>query len=406
MKRKVKLTKGEIVLPPSVAANPRNRAILEAMNAEGLMARNAGGVVAYRAQGGMVGYLNQGGMMPQYHNEGDVVAATPGAEVPEEVKEGGFKEWASNNKQGIGNVGAALVAIGQNDFTGASDALRISDKDAKDKKLTDAEKKANSDKEVSELAREALTLTGAASVAGDLINGFVKLDADEEKSLDEKFGDLIGATVNVAAGAFDATRRVRDEARRRIVSANEPESYKAFVRLTLLANQMVLPVLASGALGVNPTDADVELAKQSQFDIAQPSSTWNSQLNDLIVRNGGVAETVAEISVAKGTETIVDGVNNGTVEVKVPVIETTTVQPGDDGDAGDETVVIEDEEVVPGSTPETAIVLSERPLSKKDVLGLLKKYDDDIYITVTIDGWFENKLVTDTVINVREYLEE
>ena len=54
----VKLTKGEIVLPPRVAQQYRDR--LEAMNAEGLQARAMGGVVNYKKHGGMVHGYQEG----------------------------------------------------------------------------------------------------------------------------------------------------------------------------------------------------------------------------------------------------------------------------------------------------------------------------------------------------------
>ena len=50
----VKLTRNEITIPPQVAQ--MNRARLEEMNRQGLLARNAGGVVAYKNQGGPVDY--------------------------------------------------------------------------------------------------------------------------------------------------------------------------------------------------------------------------------------------------------------------------------------------------------------------------------------------------------------
>lgn len=56
-KHPVKLTRGEIVLPPRVAQQYRQK--LEAMNRMGLQARNMGGVIQYRqAGGGIFGNLS------------------------------------------------------------------------------------------------------------------------------------------------------------------------------------------------------------------------------------------------------------------------------------------------------------------------------------------------------------
>ena len=93
---------------------------------------------------------------------------------------------------------------------------------------------------------------------------------------------------NVLAGGLSQTDRIRAEARDRYAYKTHPQSYSAYTRLAAIANKMVFPILATGALGVNPTDADVELAKSSQFNVTAPSTTWAAQLNALIERNGGV----------------------------------------------------------------------------------------------------------------------
>ena len=103
----VKLAPGEIVLPPRVAAQHRER--LEQMNREGLLARNMGGVVNYRKHGGMV----------RGYQEGGEVAPLPGAVPPNTQKFLG----ADVPVGAVGNLGASLVAIGQHDFKGASEAL-------------------------------------------------------------------------------------------------------------------------------------------------------------------------------------------------------------------------------------------------------------------------------------------
>lgn len=99
-KVKAKLSKGEIVLNPATTQQYRKR--LEEMNKEGMIARNMGGVAAYRANGGAVSYNADGG---------------------EPVVKPTFMEQVKANPGAIDNLGASLVSIGQRDFKGASEAL-------------------------------------------------------------------------------------------------------------------------------------------------------------------------------------------------------------------------------------------------------------------------------------------
>ena len=80
---------------------------------------------------------------------------------------------------------------------------------------------------------------------------------------------------------------------------------------------MVFPILASGALGVNPTDADVELARQAMFDIKSASDSWIPQLNALIQRKGGTVDLAEPNPAAtgaaeghEGSDTPADGGTN------------------------------------------------------------------------------------------------
>ena len=94
-----------------------------------------------------------------------------------------------------------------------------------------------------------------------------------------------------ALGGFNsATRAIRDDFLSRAAQSTYPQSYQAYTQLRAVANQMVFPILASGALGVNPTDADVELARQAMFDISSASDSWIPQLNALIQRKGGTVD--------------------------------------------------------------------------------------------------------------------
>ena len=335
----VKLTQKEIVLPPGVTA--KNRARLEEMNKEGLLARNAGGVAAYRANGGAV--------------------APP--------KPSGLGQYLTDNSNAVGKLGRSLVAIGQRDFAGASDALTPEkvDKDSSDQS---AKQKAlrESDKQVVILAQEARGLLTAASSAGDLINGFVQLSEEEEKSIGDKVTGFASSLAQTAAGAFDQTRKIREEARARVVSAKDPEGYKAYTRLKLLANQIVLPILASGALGVNPTDADVKLAKEAQFDVAAPSNTWDAQLVDLINRSGGTATVVKQLAAKTNNEKTVEAVASGSAQVNTTAAESaqenTVAEPAS-----------EPSPVAPVEIPRTVqTILKKKIISKKLKLRALQEW--------------------------------
>lgn len=151
-----------------------------------------------------------------------------------------------------------------------------------------------------QLAYEAKDLINKASIAGDFVNGYVELSEEQKATVDGaesgalgRLGDLFKTGIQTAAGAFDQTRRVRQEALERLASTAYPESYQAYIQLKNVANRMVFPILESGALGVNPTDADVELARKSTFDVTSPSNTWDAQLDTIIKNNGGSPKTAA-----------------------------------------------------------------------------------------------------------------
>ena len=348
MRIKAKLTPNEIVIPPHVVAN--NREMIDAYNRIGLLARNLGGMA----------YMRDGG--EAWDRQVFI------RKLLEEVKPGSLDERILLDKLGIdpvtykqvggeveeptpfykddrlGQLGQSLVALGQRDFKGASAALvPVAGKEGEDSDLSNKAKALEAaNEEVVELAQRALTLVPAAASAGDLINGFASFDKDTEAKLtsevDQKVKGFLTGLVQTVAGAFDQTRRVREEARARIVSSQDPEGYRNYVRLRQLANALVLPVVSSGALGVNPTDKDVELAKQAQFDITSPSNTWTSQLTDLINRSGGVAEAVAAIAEQTGNTETVAAVQAGITNVNTEVVTNDTIDVSggstDDGDTG------------------------------------------------------------------------
>ena len=144
-----------------------------------------------------------------------------------------------------------------------------------------------------EIIDRAMQLTDAAATAGDIVNGHVDPDdetAAELKAAEEEQSGLISSLIRVGGAYSEGLRNVREEILTKYAARIVPDSYRAYVRLKGLANQMVFPILESGALGVNPTDADVELARQAQFDISAPSNTWNAQLAGLRARTLGDPE--------------------------------------------------------------------------------------------------------------------
>ena len=107
----VKLTRGEIVLPPRVAQQYRQR--LEEMNREGLLARNMGGVAAYK-HGGMVHGYQEGGEVNPF--------------VQQQNQDRLAHDAQEERRARSSRYGAGLVHIGSNDFIGASNALAYNER--------------------------------------------------------------------------------------------------------------------------------------------------------------------------------------------------------------------------------------------------------------------------------------
>ena len=326
-----KLAPGEFVM--NKEATEANMPALEAMNSQGLAMRNGGMVPGYN-DGGMVQYYDRGGRVKALLNNPNLSSENrkilegmmvEGYEDGGEV-EGSFFDkatnWATDNSDKLGKLGKSLVQIGQRDFTGASDAL--SPDAVEDDTELSKQDKVNSD--MVKLAEEAHGLLKGAAKAGDFINGHNQdLTADEEEEVKgkvkaglERFAEGIGALVSTGAAAFNQTARVREEALQKIAVRKFPNSYNDYIRLKAVANKMVFPILESGALGINPTDADVELARQATFDITAASGSWALQLNDLITRSGG--EIVNALAAKTGNQDIVASVASGKATVNTSVI--------------------------------------------------------------------------------------
>ena len=198
---------------------------------------------------------------------------------------------------GLGSVGEGLTQAGKADARYQKEITRIDEAELKraEAKAKELDEDGAVKEKAIKLASQAKFLVASAGKAGDIINGHV---APDEAKLEAQgkgfFGDLWdtakktgGAIVSTVAGGLQSTRNIRQEALERYVAAELPESYKAYTRLSKLSNQMVFPILESGTLGVNPTDADVDLARKATFDISARSDTWLAQLDDIIAQARG-----------------------------------------------------------------------------------------------------------------------
>ena len=233
----------------------------------------------------------------------------------------GLITQAGQQNQAFTPQGGSLGA-GAAGFEGAADAeaaygksiqgINKQEQEAKLKKAEEADEKGKVSKESIRIANEAKFLVQPASKAGDYINGHVPLPPEDKAVVDQeeqsalgKLGDTFKQGAQTLAGGFSHTRQIRQEALERLAARRYPDSYRAFTRLKALANQMVFPILESGALGVNPTDADVELAKKATFDYTAPSQTWMQQLDDIIAKAKG--KSFAKHVVTKTTSNKTNG---------------------------------------------------------------------------------------------------
>ena len=317
--------------------------------------------------------------------------------TPEQQAQARSQQFAGAALAGLGSQsGSYLAGMGRRALEGHQAALAGQE----DSASTDSQA------EVVRISKEAGQLLQAASTAGDLINGYVKLSDEEEQSIKDQVGNFVSSIAQTVAGGFEQTRRIREEARARIVSAAHPQSYSAYVRLKALANQMVFPVLESGALGVNPTDADVELAKSSQFDVTAPSSSWADQLNALIVRNGGQGDVpqVTYTETAAPAATPQDDVAKETAPAETAAAEpaeTVADKVVDTAGAVKDAVTTKVTEVFAGKgsgTSEDPYVIPITKATKSKALDWLEKQD------LNEDSIIRWRGITGTVSQLMEYL--
>ncbi len=453
MRQKVKLARGEKVLPPNIAANPRNRVILEAMNAEGLRAREAGGVAAYKANGGHVGYMNRGGQIgPAYRVDGGVTPL-PGAKEPTKRS---FGQWAEDNRTGLGKVGQSLIAIGQRDFKGAGAAFGstpgeiAAEKDAnKAGKALEAEKKA-----IQKIVNLAAGAYNSVPVASDALR-FIQSKA--HISGGEWAGILAGAAKGISVqDSIDAiTGRaailLTAEVRKGTISVESEAAY-----INLQADLTDITAIALAAQGGGPkTDFDFEVAERSVANLSSSEAAIQSSMTRLIKKaretaategfaiqvpelgdaakvgeyippNDKVGDVKTEITEKVGD--VKDNVSEKVEDVKteitekvgdvkdaiknrfkkdVPEPEETVIEevPVEDGE--NPLIVSSPEDVATeGSSKSNPILISDKKLSKKKALKELEGLSTDTFITITLkDGFRKETTVTDTVANVRAFLE-
>ena len=247
----VKLTKGEIVVSPQVYQQYKDR--IEAMNKEGLLARNMGGVAAYRASGGAV-YRQEGG----------------------ETSSQGLGGWASDNSRGLGKIGASLVAIGQNDFKGASAALTPDKVDRKG-----AEKIKDQLDLFTRYAKSAAKALAYVDTAGPALNQLSNATAIADA------GYAASAVLPVINQGTAALNQVREAAINKTMRewGDKPENVANYRDYKLLEAAVTeLTTTALKAQGPGPkTDFDFIVAARSTADLTATPSVIKESLRRLLV---------------------------------------------------------------------------------------------------------------------------
>ena len=387
-----RLAEGEGVLNREATAMLGGESFINRVNADGLAMRDQGVDPNMEPHG----YLAPGGVQDDGRH-----SVTPSGEPVLNMRNGGFVNYFQTG--GVTEQPSFLERVGQvgvdqrTGLTGAETEANLYAQHAglsapfigKDPKAVDDEaaKAMKVDSDIRTLITEAQGLLTGAAQAGDFINGHVQdlTDAEKaevegaEKSWLDRAKEGFGAAISTAAGAFNQTARVREEALSKIAVRKYPDSYRDYVRLKAIANKMVFPVLESGALGINPTDADVELARQSMFDIKAPSNTWEAQLSDLNQRHGGDGfAIIAKIAGETENADTVAAVASGEQQVNMSGVSQETADSVALADTA-----YEGEPDVMGSTPENPHKIPKnKQLKKATTLQWLdeQQFRDDEYV--------------------------
>ena len=211
----VKLTRGEIALPPRIAQKYRQR--LEEMNAHGLQARNRGGVVRYMQEGGLLSGLPQGA---------------------------------------VGDIGSALVRIGQHDYTGASDVLR-GNPEADAKKLRTREERAQAYRDSIDAAAKATQYIdlGAGQVLDWISKSWSEVLSDS--SWTEYISRITQASVGWVTGQ---QRQAVDAAAHELFGGTaEWNAYKLFTQEIRLLELKARSLVKGGSI----SDAEAQAAAET-----------------------------------------------------------------------------------------------------------------------------------------------
>ena len=233
----VKLTRGEIVVPPQVYQ--QHKARIEEMNRQGLLARQNGGVVNYRANGG-------------------VTERFLGQDVPQ---------------GSIGKLGSAFVNIGQRDFKGASEALATTPAERKARQAATSE--AEAIRNMGEMSKKAYNLV---DVAGRAIVAHQKITAE--------WNDWyrLQAKIPYVNQGVEALKYSMDEGItqdfRQWIDKN-PEEGKQFAVLQRIVTTLTTSAL--DALGPGPkTDFDFIVAGRTVADLSGRPSQIKATLADAV----------------------------------------------------------------------------------------------------------------------------
>ena len=249
----VKLTRNEIVVPPQVYQQYAER--LEAMNREGMLARNMGGVAAYRANGGTV-------ETPANTNR------FLGQDVP---------------RGSIGRLGQSLVAIGQHDFKGASDALAPREVD---KAAAKAEAKDLKNKEERQQALHE-SIDAATNAKAYIDQGAKAVIDYRSKSWSQLLGDYslpsLGDITNLTTAYLTSDKQsfLERKLHEKFGGTKEWNAYTLFDQEVKLLELKARSLVKGGSI----SDSEGEAAAKTILAGTADANTVKQQLDVVIDRN-------------------------------------------------------------------------------------------------------------------------
>ena len=275
-KVKAKLSRGEIVLPPQVVSNPQIRARLEEMNKEGLLARNMGGVAAYR-NGGAV-YRQTGGTIDPFIQQQNTARLAHDAQEEQRARRSRY--------------GAGLVHIGSNDFIGASDALAYNERpfvESNDPSIKEDEK-SNAEKNaivsLMNKAAKAYSLVDPASPA-------LKYVRDRSEITTVQWAAIF-AGIRAGGDPKDAIEALTGQADIKLSKATEKDeglaaAEVAYTELKAYLTEMTTVALAAQGSGPK-TDFDFIVAERSVANLSSTDASIKNSMKRVIDSGMATAE--------------------------------------------------------------------------------------------------------------------